>query len=229
MAAAKSFRIAAVEPIRVILVDNHPIVRSGVRVELEAIPSVHLVGEANDGHEALQLLKRLPVHLVFMDISMPGLNGLETTARIAKDFPHVRVIILSRHEDEQYFWHALKAGAVGYLLKRAAVAEMRSAVHRVMAGEIYVSRDLSALLVTKLPAQTASYDRTPLELLTGRQREILQLIAEGQTTKAIAVVLKLSPKTIEYHRVQLMEKLRIYDVPGLVRFALRTGVITPGE
>src|SRR5438552_13830864 len=143
MAASNVIRVTVVPPIRVILVDNHPIVRRGIRAELERIPSVQLAGEANDGHEALALLKHQPVHLVFMDISMPGLNGLETTARIAKDFPHVRVIILSRHEEEQYFWHALKAGAVGYLLKRAAVAEMRSAVHRVMAGELYVGRQLS--------------------------------------------------------------------------------------
>jgi len=215
-------------PIRVILVDNHPIVRAGIRAELEAIPSVQMAGEANDGHKALALLKSQPAHLVFMDISMPRLNGLETTLRITKEFPNVRVIILSRHDDEQYFWHALKAGAVGYLVKGAAVAELRSAVHRVMAGEIYVSRGLSDRLAKNFQSQKAVQNRGPLEKLTTRQREILQLIAEGQTTKAIALLLRVSPKTVEYHRAQLMNRLGIFDVSGLVRFALRSGVIIPG-
>src|SRR6266550_5177248 len=212
-------------PIRIILVDNHPIVRAGIRAELEAIPSVKMVGEANDGREALALLKSQPAHLVFMYISMPRLNGLETTLRITKEFPNVRVIILSRHDDEQYFWHALKAGAVGYLVKGAAVAELRSAVHRVMAGEIYVSRGLSARLAKNFQSQKPTQNRGPLETLTTRQREILQLIAEGQTTKAIALLLRVSPKTVEYHRAQLMNRLGIFDVSGLVRFALRSGVI----
>jgi DNA-binding NarL/FixJ family response regulator len=217
-----------VNPIRIILVDNHPIVRSGIRAELETIPSVIVAGEANDGREALGLLKRRPAHVVFMDISMPGLNGLETTMRISKEFPNVRVVILSRHEDEQYFWHALKAGAVGYLIKRAAVAEIRDALQRVMAGEIYVSPELSRRMAKALPPQQTIRSPGPLEHLSARQREILQLIAEGHSTKAIATVLKLSPKTIEYHRAQLMGRLRIHDVPGLVRFALRCGVIVQG-
>jgi DNA-binding NarL/FixJ family response regulator len=159
-----------------------------------------------------------------MDISMPGLNGLEATARISKEFPGVRVVILSRHEDAQYFWHALKAGASGYLLKRGAITEMSAAIHRVLNGEIYLSRTISAQLVKKLPQQIAQHDH-PVQQLTSRQREILQLIAEGQTTKAIALILKVSPKTIEYHRAKLMERLNIFDIPGLVRFALRAGMI----
>ena len=215
-------------PIRVLLVDNHPIVRAGIRAELEKIPGAELAGEANDGREALALLKSQTVHLVFMDISMPGLNGLEATARISKEFPTVRVIILSRHEDEQYFWHALKSGAAGYLLKRAAVAEMRAAIHRVSAGEIYVSREISARLAKRKPVKESGSALRPLERLTARQREILQLIAEGHTTKAMALILKVSPKTIEYHRAQLMDRLDIHDVPGLVRLAVRSGLITQG-
>jgi DNA-binding NarL/FixJ family response regulator len=211
-------------PIRIILVDNHPIVRSGIRAELEKLDSVEVVGEADDGRAALALVQSQKPQVVFMDISMPGLNGLEATARITKEFSGVRVVILSRHEDAQYFWHALKAGASGYLLKRGAITEMSAAIHRVMNGEIYLSRQISAQLVKKLPQQIAQSDN-PVQKLTSRQREILQLIAEGQTTKAIALILKVSPKTIEYHRAKLMERLNIFDIPGLVRFALRAGMI----
>jgi len=213
-------------PIRVLLVDNHPIVRAGIRTELEAITSVQLVGEASDGRAALAFLRSRPVDVVFMDISMPGLNGLEATLRITQQFPKTRVVILSRHDDEQYLWHALKAGAVGYLLKGAALVELRAALHSVLAGEIYFSRGLSTKLINKLPLQ-GTHSRSPLEHLSSRQREILQLVAEGKNAREIGLILKLSHKTVEYHRVQLMQRLGIYDLPGLVRFALRSGVIAP--
>lgn len=212
--------------IRVLLADDHPIVRAGIRAELERLPEVEVVAEVNDGREALEAVKSQRPDVVFMDISMPGLNGLEATARIARDFSDVRVVILSRHEEEEYYWHALKAGASGYLLKRATTAEIQTALHRVVEGEIYLSQEISARLRQKLPLQRIAHAKSPVEELTGRQREILQLIAEGQTTKAIALILKLSPKTVEYHRAQLMQRLNIYDIPGLVRFALRTGLIS---
>jgi DNA-binding NarL/FixJ family response regulator len=212
--------------IRVLLVDNHPIVRSGIRAELEKLASVRVVGEATDGREGLALVKSQQPQVVFMDISMPGLNGLEATTRLTKEFPDVRVIILSRHENEEYFWHALKAGASGYLLKRAAIAEMESALRRVMAGEIYLSREIGVRLRKKFPLQQISRAKGPLDRLTGRQREILQLIAEGQTTKSIGLILKVSPKTVEYHRAKLMDSLNIHDIPGLVRLALGAGLIS---
>lgn len=212
--------------IRVVLADDHPIVRAGIRAELERVPGVKVVGEAGDGRQALELVESLRPDVVFMDISMPGLNGLEAAGRIAKEFPQARIVILSRHDNEEYFWHALKAGACGYLLKKAAVAEIGSAVERVMGGEIYLSSEISGRLLKKLPAQQMAYSKSPLEQLTERQREILQLIAEGQTTKAIALILKVSPKTVEYHRAQLMDRLKIHDIPGLVRFALRSGIIS---
>lgn len=214
------------KPIRVILVDDHPIVRAGIRAELERFPWVQIAGEAADGREALDLVKAQKPDVVFMDISMPGLNGLEATARLLKEFPQLRVIILSRHENEEYFWHALRAGAVGYLLKKAAVAEIGNAVQQVAAGEIYLSRTISNRLRKKFPLHQVAHRPGPFEQLSERQREILQLIAEGQTTKAIALTLKLSPKTVEYHRAKLMARLNIYDIPGLVRFALRVGLIT---
>jgi len=212
--------------IRVVLADDHPIVRAGIRAELERLPEVRVVGEAGDGRQALELVSNERPDVVFMDISMPGLNGLEAAGRIAKDFPQVRIVILSRHENEEYFWHALKSGACGYLLKKAAVAELGSAVQRVMEGEIYLSSEISNRLLKRLPLQQLAHQKSPLEQLTERQREILQLIAEGQTTKSIALILKVSPKTVEYHRAQLMERLKIRDIPGLVRFALRAGLIS---
>ncbi len=214
------------KPIRVILADDHPIVRAGIRDALNELPGVEVVGEASDGREAIGLVKSLHPDVVFMDISMPGLNGLEATERIVKAFPQARVIILSRHENEEYFWHALKVGASGYLLKKAAIAELKAAVPRVVGGEIYLSREISNRLRNQLPLHRIAHARSPVEQLTPRQREILQLIAEGQTTKGIALILKVSPKTVEYHRMKLMQQLNIFDIPGLVRFALRAGLIS---
>ncbi|HXT39924.1 MAG TPA: response regulator transcription factor [Candidatus Angelobacter sp.] len=214
-----------VKPIRLALADDHTLVRAGIRALLEKLPWVEVVGEAGDGRELLNLVKTQGPDVVLMDITMPSLNGLEATERIAKQFPEVRVIILSMHNDEEYYWRALKAGAVGYLLKKAATAELESALLRVVHGEIYLSLEISRRLLKKFPVDAIAERKSPLEQLTGRQREILQLIAEGQNTKHIAEILNVSPKTIEYHRVKLMDCLNVHDVPGLVRFALRTGLV----
>src|ERR1019366_8532599 len=161
-----------------------------------------------------------------MDISMPGLNGLQALARITRDFPHGRVIILSMHPNDEYVLQALESGAAGYLLKRAATAELPAALNSVLGGEIYLSREIASQFLKKFPLQQIARSTTPLEHLTSRQREILQLLAEGQTTKAIASILKVSDKTVEYHRAKLMEALKIFDIPGLLRFAMRTGLIS---
>ena len=164
--------------------------------------------------------------VVLLDISMPGLNGLEALARIAGGYPRVRVIILSMHDADEYILRALKAGASGYLLKRSATAELQEALKSVGAGKTYLCREIAGRFLKKYPWQQMGHSPSPLEGLTSRQREILQMLAEGQTTKGIALVLKISDKTVEYHRAKLMARLEIYDLAGLTRFALRNGLIS---
>ena len=212
--------------IRVLLADDHTLVRAGVRALLEKLPGVEVVGEASDGREVIDLIKTHQPDVVLMDISMPGLNGLQALARITRDFPSARVIILSMHPNDEYVLQALKSGASGYLLKRAATAELPVAIKSVVGGEIYLSREINSQFLKKFPLQQIARSRTPLEQLTSRQREILQLLAEGQTTKTIASILKVSDKTVEYHRSKLMAALKIFDIAGLVRFAMRTGVVS---
>jgi len=212
-------------PIRIILADDHTLVRSGIRALLEKLPGVEVVGEASDGREILDLVRTQVPGVVLMDISMPSLNGLEATERITREFPEVRVIILSMHHNEEYVWRALKAGAAGYLLKKAAMAELATALQQVALGKTYLSQEISARLPRNFAVDGIAHRPSPLEQLTSRQREILQLTAEGQNTKSIAELLKVSPKTIEYHRMKLMDCLNVHDIPGLVRFALRVGLI----
>jgi len=211
--------------IHVILADDHTLVRAGIRALLEKLPGVKVTGEAGDGREVLNQVKAQPPDVVLMDISMPGLNGLEAAERMARDFPDVRIIILSMHNNEEYVLRSIKAGASGYLLKKAATAELETALHRVVDGEIYLSQEISLQLHRQFPLQGIADRKGPFEQLTGRQREILQLIAEGRDTKQIGETLKVSPKTIEYHRMKLMNCLNVHDIPGLVRFALRVGLI----
>jgi len=212
--------------IRVLLADDHTLVRAGIRALLEKLPGVEVAGEASDGREAMDLIKAQQPDVVLMDISMPGLSGLQALARITRDFPHVRVIILSMHHNDEYVLQALKSGASGYLLKRAATAELPAALKTVAGGQIYLSRDIASQFLKKFPLQHLGRSTSPLEQLNSRQREILQLLAEGQTTKAIASILKISDKTVEYHRAKVMAGLKIFDIPGLVRFAMRTGLIS---
>ena len=214
------------QSIRVLLADDHTLVRAGIRALLEKLPGFEVAGEASDGREVIVLIETHQPDVVLMDISMPGLNGLQALARITRDFPRVRVIILSMHPNDEYVMQALKSGASGYLLKRAATAELPAALNSVVGGEIYLSLEIATRFLKKFPLQQIARSTSPLEQLTPRQREILQLLAEGQTTKAIASILKVSDKTVEYHRAKLMAALKIFDIPGLVRFAMRTGLIS---
>lgn len=221
--------------IRVILVDDHELVRAGIRALLQNIPGVEVVGEASDGEAALRLVGAMTPDIALLDIAMPGLNGLETAARITRAYSTVRVIMLSMHADEEYVLQALRAGATGYLLKGARRPELELAVIAVAQGETYLSPAASKHVVGDF-VQRATGVGEPKDValpaserLTPRQREILQLIAQGQTTKEIARGLNLSVKTVEMHRSQLMDRLDIHDVAGLVRYAIRTGLVSFDE
>jgi len=211
--------------VEVLLADDHKLVRAGIRALLGEIPEVRVVAEAGDGREALELARSLRPNLVLMDISMQGLNGIEATARLHRELPGVRVIILSMHTSIEHVAQALQAGAAGYILKDSATHELARAVAAVMRGETYLSPPISPQVVAGYLRRRGA-DAGPLNRLTRRQREILQLIAEGKATKEIAHILGLSNKTVESHRAQLMERLEIYDVPGLVRYAVRVGLVT---
>jgi DNA-binding NarL/FixJ family response regulator len=222
-------------PIRILLADDHALVRAGIRALLQNLPEVEVVAEAGDGREALRLIEQYQPDLVLMDIAMPGLNGLEAAARLKKDFPGARLIILSMHTNEEYVWQALQSGARGYLLKDANLSELEIAVQAVMRGEMYLSPAVSRQVVDdyiqRVGGQTGEGGEEPggQVRLTPRQREILQLIAEGHTTQAIAQTLNISVKTVETHRAQLMERLDIHDVAGLVRYAIRIGLVSPDK
>ncbi len=212
--------------IRVLLADDHALVRAGIRALLENLEMVGTVAEANDGREALERIRSKRPDVVLMDIAMKQLNGLEATTRVCQEFPQVKVIILSMHANEEYVLQALRAGAAGYLLKDAATVELELAIQAVLRGEIYLSPAISKQVIDSY-LWDLSDQPDPLERLTRRQREILQLIAEGQTTKETAYLLEISVKTVETHRAQLMSRLGIHDIPGLVRFALRVGLVSP--
>jgi DNA-binding NarL/FixJ family response regulator len=209
----------------VLLADDHVLVRAGIRTLLEKIPNVKVIGEATSGREALEMVKTKTPDLVLMDIAMANLNGLEALSRITKDFPSVKVMILSAHANEEYVIRALRSGAAGYLLKDAATAELELAISSVREGKTYLSPSISRAVIDSYLERMGDVV-SPLEQLTSRQREILQLIAEGKNTKEVASNLEISVKTVESHRLQLMERLRIHDVPGLVRFAIRTGLVS---
>lgn len=214
------------KPIRVLLVDDHALVRTGLRALLEAFAGVKVIAEAADGKEAFLLAAEHQPDIVVMDITMPGLNGFDATARIARKLPQTRVLVLSMHTDEQYVAMALKAGAKGYLPKDASSAELELAVHAVARGDTYLSPPIAHPVVKEF-VQRGGERRAPLDRLTSRQREVVQLIAEGHTTKDIAQRLGLSVKTVEAHRAQLMERLEIHDVASLVRWAIRSGLVAP--
>jgi DNA-binding NarL/FixJ family response regulator len=215
------------EVIRVILADDHDLVRAGFRSLVQSFGGVEVVGEAGDGRAALRLVELHRPHIILMDIMMPGLNGLEATARIAKEFPKTRVIILSMNAAEEYVLKAMRVGAAGYLLKDGNPAELEQAIRAVARGETFLNSKVSQHVVTGYVQQVA-HPQSSTEKLTPRQREILQLIAEGNTTKEIAKKLDISVKTVETHRMQLMERLDIHDIAGLVRYALRVGLIEQG-
>ena len=211
--------------IRVLLADDHSLVRAGIRSLLGAMAEVEVIAEAASGEEALELAARVKPDVVLMDIAMKGITGLEAAARLRERHPAIRVVILSMHSGEEYVLQALRAGAAGYLLKDAATGELELALRSVMRGESWLSPAVSRQVVEGYVQRSGS-EAAP-EVLTARQREVLRLIAVGKSTKEIAFLLNLSVKTVETHRSQIMERLGIRDLAGLVRYALRTGLVPP--
>ena len=209
-------------PIRLLLADDHVLVRAGIRALIEKIQNLQVVGEASTGREALELVKSKLPNLVLMDIAMTELGGLEALPRITKDFPGVKVIILSAHANEEYVIRALRSGAAGYLVKDSATTELELAINSVIEDKIYLSPSISRAVIDDYLRRVGGV----AEQLTPRQREILQLIAEGNNTKEIASKLEISVKTVESHRLQLMDRLNVHDIPGLVRYAIRSGLVS---
>lgn len=211
---------------RVILADDHHLVRAGIRALLASMDGVEVVAETGHGREALDLIERHRPDVALVDISMPGLNGLEVAARAREVSPRTRVVVLSMHAGDSYVAQALQARVAGYLLKDSAASELDVALRAVMRGDTYFSPSV-ARQITQAFLRGDRLAEDPLGALTQRQREILQLIAEGHSTKVIAADLGLSVKTVETHRAQIMERLSIRDIPGLVRFAIRAGLVSP--
>lgn len=214
--------------IRLIVADDHALIRAGFRSILQSVPEFEVVGEASDGFQALELVARLRPHVLLTDIAMPNMNGLTVAERVFKEFPDVRVIIVSMHANEEFVGQAVRSGAAGYLLKDADAAELQFAINSVIRGESYLTPAVSKQMMSSYMQLMGETQTTASDPLTPRQREILRLITEGQTTKGIARILEISAKTVETHRSQIMDRLGIHDIPGLVRYAMRQGLV-PGE
>src|SRR5262252_8465172 len=206
---------------RILLADDHALVRQGFRMILEAQPDMEIVGQAGNGREAVELASKLHPDVTVMDVAMPELNGIEATRRITTVSPRTRVLALSMHKDSMYVREILRAGARGYLLKDSGDADLVAAVRAVAKGDGYISPSVSGAVLSDYRRHVTD----PLNLLTSREREVLQMIAEGKTNKEIATSLSLSVYTVEAHRGRVMEKLNLHSTGELVRFALRNGLI----
>ena len=213
--------------IRVLVADDHAIIREGLRVMLGNQPDMEVVGIAANGREAIRIVSEQEPDVAVMDISMPELNGIEATQQMLSRYPHLRVIVLSIHETKAYVFRALRAGVKGYLIKETAGLEVVDAVRAVYRGQRYLSKRIADLLMdASLLQSETSMDVSPLEALSPREREILQLVAEGNTSQEIAKRLSISPKTVDTYRSRLMQKIKVQDTAGLVKFAIQHGVIS---
>lgn len=208
---------------RLALIDDHQIVRDGLKAILQKLDNCEVVAEGGSGEDALEIARNADIQVFLMDIAMPGMSGIEAAARIRELRPDARIIMLSMHATGEYVRRALNSGASGYMLKNMAPSELARAIDRVAAGGRYLSPDIANAL--EEATQAIEDESGGLSALTARQQEILRLLAEGMSTKDIAGLLSISAKTVETHRSQLMQKLEIYDVPGLVKYAIRHGLV----
>lgn len=215
------------EPVRLLLVDDHPIVRTGLRMLFQSEPGLVVVGEADSGAAALKAAEQLHPDVVIMDVAMPDMNGIEATRRIKANNPETAVLALTMHEDEQYFFAMLNAGASGYIPKRAAPDDLVSAIHVVAEGNFFLYSTLARFLIKDMTEQDLTGGGEPVASLTPRETEVLTYIAEGYTSREIADTLVISVKTVERHRENIMTKLDIHNRVDLVKFAMRKGLIQP--
>ena len=214
-------------PIRVLLADDHALFRAGIRSLLQTLDGIEIVAEASNGRDAVDLCKKHRPDVVLMDIMMPQLNGLDAAVRLAAISPQTRTIMLSMSASEEYILQALRCGAAGYLLKNISPPELEQAIRAVSCGETYLSPAISKHVIAAYLERVGGEAISVFDRLTPRQREVLQMVAEGQSTKEIARELNLSAKTVDMHRSQLMTALDIHDIAGLVRYAIRTRLISP--
>jgi len=212
--------------IKVLIADDHQIVREGLRSMLEKEPGIIVVGEAEEGRTTLRLARELTPDVIIMDVAMPDLNGIEATRQIVAEFPAIKVIALSMHDDRRFVLHMIKAGAKGYLLKDSAFKDLAKAIRVVVANKTYLSSEIADIVVKDYLA-TTSEESSAFYLLSPREREVLQLIAEGKTSNQVAENLHVSIKTVETHRAQLLRKLKVKSVAELTKYAIREGLTTP--
>jgi two-component system response regulator NreC len=214
------------EKIRVLVADDHTIVREGVRILLEAQPDIQVVGEAADGQEALTKARELQPDVVLIDIAMPNLNGLEATRAIKRDYPQIHVIALTMYESDDFFFQVLHAGASGYVLKKAASADLLAAIRAVHAGDVFLYPSVARRLVSDYLTRVKSgEEQSSYDGLTAREREVLKLIAEGYTNQAIADKLVISPSTVQTHRTRIMQRLNLHSRAELIKYAMRKGLL----
>ena len=210
--------------VRIALADDHKLFRMGLRQLIERHPEVSIIGEAATGLEAISIAKEYTPDVVLMDISMPELNGIEAARRLHEELPEVRVVIVSMHSDRRYVLEALRSGVRGYLLKDSSPEEIFRAIQKVMSNQFYLSPQINEQVIAGFVQQGGSTAPSAFDILSGREREVLQLLAEGKSTKQIADLLNLSAKTVETHRMHIMDKLDLHTLPELTRYALREGL-----
>lgn len=214
-------------PARILLADDHALVRSGLRMILDAEPDLQVVAEASDGHEALTILDTVPADLAILDIAMPRMTGLQAAREINRNHPHVRILVLSMYDNEQYFFEALKAGASGYVLKSVADRDLIEACRATMRGEPFLYAGAITALIRDFLLRAQNGDSLPEAILTPREEEVLKLIAEGQSAREIATTLTISAKTVDRHRTNILAKLGLRDRLALTRYAIRSGLVEP--
>ena len=214
--------------IKVLIVDDHTLVRAGIRALLKLAADIEVVGEASNGKETLDKIRKVIPDVVLMDLAMPVMGGLETTRRIRKEFPGVQVVVLTQYDDNEYVIPVIEAGARGFVTKMAAFSELATAIRTAFQGDSYLSPVAATALVEEWRQKTPSDgEQDPFKLLTDREREVFKLVAEGHTSREIAGILVISPKTVEWYKTCLMNKLNIHNKTDLIRYAIRKRVIAP--